>query len=334
MTYRDSIVGNTQGDAVSGALSADYHRVSSVELPLGIYRHRLQLTTSGVDGFTTALLGRSVTPGNPPMVGAIGTAVLQQVVPPISGLHYHQYYDFGRSGAVTLKVSGTPTTTADYSIALKTEPVSPVPLGEYPTGPVTVTVGSAGLDSEILLYSSALLPVPGERSDDAPGLLGGRASLSSVLSPGTYFLVISDANTTDDQLNPLTDRTPPRPVTDFADVLVNTSSASGVPLEFSITSAGLTESYGAAKSEPFGIYFAVISVSGCAADVVGNGVPVPDGIVDGNDFIAFINSFALGDVSLDATADVAGAGPNTDRPDGTIDGADFIAFINAFGGGC
>jgi len=334
MTYRDTIVGNTQGDAANGPSSADHHRVSSVELPLGIYRHRLQLTTSGTDGFTTALLGRSITPGNPPMIGAIGTAVLQQVVPPISGLHYHQYYDFGRSGAVTLKVSGTLTTTADYSIALKTEPVSPVPLGEYPTGPITVTVRNAGIDSEILLYNSALFPVPGERNDDAVGLPGGRASLSSVLSPGTYFLVISDANTTDDQLNPLTDRTPPRPVTDFADVLVNTSSASGMPLDFSITSAGVTESFGAVKSEPYGIYFAVISVAGCAADVVGNGVPVPDGIVDGNDFIAFINSFAIGDATVDPVADIAGADDDGLAPDGTIDGTDFIAFINAFAVGC
>ncbi len=58
----------------------------------------------------------------------------------------------------------------------------------------------------------------------------------------------------------------------------------------------------------------------CLADVV------PDGIVDGTDFVAFVNSFGVGDIGLDAAADV--------NLDGTIDGDDFIAFINAFTAGC
>ncbi len=51
-----------------------------------------------------------------------------------------------------------------------------------------------------------------------------------------------------------------------------------------------------------------------------------DGIVDGNDFTAFINSFGVGDSTIDPTADVNG--------DSIIDGNDFVAFINAFGAGC
>ena len=59
---------------------------------------------------------------------------------------------------------------------------------------------------------------------------------------------------------------------------------------------------------------------GCLADVT------LDGTVDGSDFIAFINSFGIGDASIDPTADVI--------TDGTIDGTDFIEFINAFSAGC
>jgi Tol biopolymer transport system component len=58
----------------------------------------------------------------------------------------------------------------------------------------------------------------------------------------------------------------------------------------------------------------------CLADITA------DGTVDGDDFIAFINSFAIGDASVDAAADVIA--------DGTIDGTDFIEFINAFSAGC
>jgi hypothetical protein len=66
----------------------------------------------------------------------------------------------------------------------------------------------------------------------------------------------------------------------------------------------------------------------CQADVTG------DGTVDGSDFIAFINSFGIGDPTVDPAADVAGAGADGNSPDGTIDGSDFIAFINAFAIGC
>ncbi len=85
---------------------------------------------------------------------------------------------------------------------------------------------------------------------------------------------------------------------------------------------------------------AVLSVTvnqACSlADIAGGGTDGVsfDGTVDGTDFIAFINSFSIGDPSVDPLADVAGGGADAMQPDGTIDGADFIAFINAFAAGC
>lgn len=75
---------------------------------------------------------------------------------------------------------------------------------------------------------------------------------------------------------------------------------------------------------------------GCLADIAGSG-PLgrdPDGVIDGTDFVAFINSYGVADPTIDPLADVAGAGPIGLTPDGIIDGADFIAFINAFAAGC
>ncbi len=51
-----------------------------------------------------------------------------------------------------------------------------------------------------------------------------------------------------------------------------------------------------------------------------------DGVVDGGDFTVFINSFGVGDPTIDPAADV--------NLDGVVDGNDFVAFINAFGAGC
>ncbi len=79
------------------------------------------------------------------------------------------------------------------------------------------------------------------------------------------------------------------------------------------------------------------SATACSvADIAGGGLAgsTPDGIVDGTDFILFINSFSTGEVTIDALADIAGGGIDGLRPDGIIDGSDFIAFINAFAAGC
>jgi hypothetical protein len=81
----------------------------------------------------------------------------------------------------------------------------------------------------------------------------------------------------------------------------------------------------------------VAAVPCSLADIVGTaGGPIQcgDSVVDGSDFIAFINSFGTGDPAIDPLADVAGGGADGLRPDGVIDGSDFIAFINAFAEGC
>ncbi len=100
----------------------------------------------------------------------------------------------------------------------------------------------------------------------------------------------------------------------------------------------VANSCGTVTSNPATI---ALGASCSLADIVGtvSGSPTgpllcPDGLVDGADFIAFINSFSVGDPAIDALADVAGGGPDGLWPDGIIDGADFIAFINAFSAGC
>jgi hypothetical protein len=71
--------------------------------------------------------------------------------------------------------------------------------------------------------------------------------------------------------------------------------------------------------------------TGCnRADIVGiGGLPPADGLLTGDDFISFINAFAVGDV----LADVARVGGGT-PPDGLLTGDDFVAFIAAFAAGC
>ncbi len=76
------------------------------------------------------------------------------------------------------------------------------------------------------------------------------------------------------------------------------------------------------SSNPAGTVFVMrpIPAPVCPADVTG------DRTVDGADFVAFVNSFSLGDAATDNAADL--------NRDGTIDGGDFVAFMAAFAAGC
>ena len=101
------------------------------------------------------------------------------------------------------------------------------------------------------------------------------------------------------------------------------------------SSIGLVNPSGGATYAP-GLFGPSGPVACSLADIAGGGPGglTPDGIVDGADFVSFINSFGVGDPTVDSLADVAGGGANGLSPDGIIDGSDFIAFINAFAAGC
>ncbi|MCA3006704.1 MAG: GC-type dockerin domain-anchored protein [bacterium] len=68
------------------------------------------------------------------------------------------------------------------------------------------------------------------------------------------------------------------------------------------------------------------------ADITAIGGPpsIPDGLLTGDDFNAFISAFAAGDL----LADITGIGGPPSEPDGLITGDDFNAFISAFAAGC
>jgi len=72
--------------------------------------------------------------------------------------------------------------------------------------------------------------------------------------------------------------------------------------------------------------------STCPADLTGIGGPpsIPDGLLTGDDFNAFISAFAAGDL----LADLTGIGGPPAIADGLITGDDFNAFIAAFAAGC
>jgi hypothetical protein len=70
---------------------------------------------------------------------------------------------------------------------------------------------------------------------------------------------------------------------------------------------------------------------GCLADVgSAGGATGPDGLLDNNDFVAFITAFFNNDFM---TADIGRTG-GVAGPDNALDNNDFIAFIDAYFAGC
>jgi hypothetical protein len=103
---------------------------------------------------------------------------------------------------------------------------------------------------------------------------------------------------------------------------------------------GLTGTFGStnlpAKTDPYvaGMnYFgqAANFVSAPRSDIVSiGGFPPGDGLLTGDDFVAFVNAFAAGDL----LADVCGIGGPPEPRDGLLTGDDFIAFVNSFAAAC
>ncbi len=141
---------------------------------------------------------------------------------------------------------------------------------------------------------------------------GLRAGLGTIAGATSATLVLTEVTTA-------TNSTPS--LDQFRCVISNLASACGT---FTSDAAVLTVAQRCSLADVAG-----------TAGVGGPGITsCGDGVVDGEDFIAFINSFSAGDVSVDALADVAGGGGDGLSPDGVIDGSDFITFVNAFAAGC
>lgn len=104
-----------------------------------------------------------------------------------------------------------------------------------------------------------------------------------------------------------------------------------------ITPAGIA--LGVDAGGPVGIRSTIgpVEAVGCftacgPADVTGVGGPpsAADGLLTGDDFVAFVSAFAAGG----ALADLTGIGGLPALPDGLLTGDDFVAFVSSFAGGC
>jgi hypothetical protein len=207
----ESIVGNTTGSSTStpGAASPDYYRVRTAAAPLGIYKHRLVLT-SATPGQAVTLRGLSQVDGSVIAGSDVGFQFgLSFTNPP----QVAQWYGFGRQEEVYYAVSGDSTTTADYTATYSRTGVTPLEAGSLYAGMITIDRAPGDIaDVDMMVYDSNFDPVRGYAND-------GQDSLTRSFAPGEYYLAISTWNTSNDQPAPADDSERNENVLDFPNVV-------------------------------------------------------------------------------------------------------------------
>ncbi len=250
MANGDTISGNTTGASttVAGATSADIFRVRTAAAPLGIYRHRLALTTTGTAGHIGAILG--LLQGSTGI--GTGLSTLQTSSSTTAPARFNQWYGFGKQEEIFYRVSGGTATTADYLATLETTPVTPI------SGPTTGLV----TDTDMWVYDSNFNPIPGFGNDDESVANGGtgitlQSRLTRNFTPGTYFLAVSRFNLANNQASPVDDDFRAGAVLDFPNALVNTVTTAPSTIALTIGGQSVPVTY----TDNYGVAFVQFTVA-------------------------------------------------------------------------
>ncbi|MBL8860258.1 MAG: thrombospondin type 3 repeat-containing protein [Planctomycetes bacterium] len=203
----DTITGTSTGTSVATAstliTTSDVFRVQTGALPLGIYRHRLALTTSTTTGHSGTIRGLNQTgaTGTASTGGTPGTAdnSIQATSTTTTPPRFNQWYGFGKQEEIYYRVQGTTTTTAAYiaTMSTSTVPFTVVAPSFESANPITITtVGETTADTDIHVFDSNLDAIPGFNNDDE-GPVGPtlQSRIIRTFAPGTYYLAVGSSNT-------------------------------------------------------------------------------------------------------------------------------------------
>jgi hypothetical protein len=276
ITAGDSIVGNSTS---SSGVGIDYFDVRVATAPLGIYRHRLVITTQGTAGHTGSIRGLTqvaappdTLPGIPwdGVIGAPGTTESALQTSVTTPARFNQWYGFGKGERFHYRVNGGTATTADYVATMETVPVTPTNLGVFASGLITISTFGQGhsTDTDFWVYDENLNPIPGYGNDDESPLGGSPGTgatlqgwLARSYGVGTYYLALSNFNVATNQPSPSDDDFRTGSLMEFPGVAVNTSSTVNLNLSFTIAdSAGNVVSVADGKLGAFDINWYVFTV--------------------------------------------------------------------------
>lgn len=266
----DALRGNSTGTSTTAgaANSRDTWLLSTAIAPLGIYRHRLSITTTGTAGHTGRLLSTSQTGATAgPWPGPVGTpgsseGTSQNSSASTSPARFNQWYGFGKGEKLYYRIDGTTSTTADYLVNYSVDPVTPTYIGMYQPGNITITTMGQGhgSDTDLWVYDSNFNAIPGYGNDDESTFGGGGGTtLQSLLvrnyTPGVYYLALSTFHLVNNMGSPCDDDFRTGAMADFPDVVWNTSASINVNVSFAMVDSLGTSQFSAIRAGAYDVNF-------------------------------------------------------------------------------
>jgi hypothetical protein len=251
MIAGDSIVGTSTSSTGAGV---DYFDVTLAPAPLAIYRHQLQINST-TPGHSASIRGVNqngapldTIPGIP-WDGVVGSptnveASLQATFASTTPPRFSQWYGFGKGERFHYRITGTSSTTSTYNVRLFTSVVTPVYIGNFNSGLITISTFAQGhsTDTDFWVYDSNLDPIPGYGNDDedpAGGSPGTGATLQGWLArnyaPGTYYIAMSNFNVANDLASPSDDGFRTGGLMEFPGIVLNSSTTTNLNLAFTVT---------------------------------------------------------------------------------------------------
>ncbi len=229
MAAGDSFSGNSISATTTGI---DYFLVS-IPADGVLTRYELNLTTTGTAGHSMTLRGLNVSGG---VVGTTDTSLQTATTITATSARRAVFYGTGGSGNrdIYVRVTGTASTIGDYTVTLSSSAVTETAAGGGGTvaqGSITLGEGTgSNADHDWWVYDSALAAIPTANNDDPDS----GATIS--LTPATYHVAWGNFNTANNL--PSTNGTfLTGAVTDFPNVVLNTSTANVTNIGMGITSA-------------------------------------------------------------------------------------------------
>ena len=253
----DTLTGLTTGTTTTGAgtANADFFRVKTAAAALGIYRHRLVVTTTGTAGHSAALMG----------VPAAGTAsdltTVQTSSTASTPARMSQWYGFGKEEEIFFRMQGASGTTGNYTATYDRQPVTAIAGPTVVDGAITISTYGQGHsnDTEIFLFDSNFNLL--RLSDDAPApLTGTQSQLTQTLAPGNYYIAVSNFNTATSAAVEAGDRSTGAARTDFPNVMTNSNTTAAVNCGLVINDPLGSFPVAATKAAAYDIVFVAFTV--------------------------------------------------------------------------
>jgi len=224
----NTIGGLTLGNSTltPGNGSSDYFKIKTQPQPLGIYRHRIEISTTGAAGHIGTIRGLTQTGG---IINAGTDAAVQTASVATTPARTLQWYGFGKEEELYVAVGGTASTSSEYRGTYSRSTVTAIDAGTFLNGDITINPDPTNtVDADFMVYDGNFNALPGYSND-------GGNTLTRNFDPGTYYIAFGNYNTCNDQAAPPDDTFPSENVLDFPNAVTNSSTAAVPNMNIQIT---------------------------------------------------------------------------------------------------